>query len=325
MKNIFYNSLLIFAILVLFGCGHSNGINANTQKSNIDTMENKLVAMGYQNLFQFGDRSEMYEIWQNGDNQKSVEAIITNPKSSFHAKFLAAEILRRFEIKISSKYDAVLSKSYIYALEHSSMEDNNFKERVKTIKENIPKFDAIINQKYKIYLIEYRKFEAKKAQITARFNNKTLTRKEAEEEIEIAEEPKKIAYSDWDYNLNQKAEHIWSIYNEQLDKWKDDVDEKLGINQYANPDVGQGYTTSSGGEKYSGVMTWNYHWGGVILKSDDNKDNVVLENYATVPGDENRDWKFKMYGTEKGQTFHDFHKNEKQHGKTPTTMVIEKG
>lgn len=126
MKNIFYNSLLIFAILVLFGCGHSNGINANTQKSNIDTMENKLVAMGYQNLFQFGDRSEMYEIWQNGDNQKSVEAIITNPKSSFHAKFLAAEILRRFEIKISSKYDAVLSKSYIYALEHSSMEDENF-------------------------------------------------------------------------------------------------------------------------------------------------------------------------------------------------------
>ena len=44
------------------------------------------------------------------------------------------------------------------------------------------------------------------------------------------------------------------------------IDQDLGINWYARPGVGQGYTTSSGGAAVPGsTRTWNFHWSGVVM------------------------------------------------------------
>lgn len=126
--------------------------------------------------------------------------------------------------------------------------------------------------------------------------------------------------------LKQVAEAYFTYYNGLAQKDRDEVARGLEIDEYARPDVGQGFTTSSGGANIKGKSTWNFHWGGVVLTSDDNRDRVVLENYSVSKYDEeNTNWTFDMYGTKtREQTFHGRHKATGQHGETPTTMVIEK-
>ena len=77
--------------------------------------------------------------------------------------------------------------------------------------------------------------------------------------------------------------------NKQLDKKA----KKLGVNQYASPDVGEGYATFSvvasndkqidylqtGKEREILKSIWGYHFASVIAKSLDGKDTVTLENY----------------------------------------------
>ncbi|AXT53609.1 DUF4157 domain-containing protein [Aquimarina sp. BL5] len=126
--------------------------------------------------------------------------------------------------------------------------------------------------------------------------------------------------------VEEYGDIMMSYYNKQSESKREEIDKYLKINKYANPNVGQGYTMSSGGTNYPGERTWNFHWGGVVMKSDDQKDTITLENYA-VPGNvENERWDFAMYGTaaKKGQTFHEQHHDTKQHGDKPTTMTIEK-
>ena len=106
---------------------------------------------------------------------------------------------------------------------------------------------------------------------------------------------------------------------------KDAFDKKAGINRYAAPGVGEGYTMASGGADHVGMSTWNFHWGGVIMVSGG--DRVTLENYATgVPDEKNSEWDFQMYGpaTKADQTFHDQHKASRQHGVDPTTLRVRK-
>ena len=128
-----------------------------------------------------------------------------------------------------------------------------------------------------------------------------------------------------DKKLYEVADAYWAYYNGLPEEKQQKIDAKLKINRYARPSVGQGYTTASGGPS-AGKSTWNFHWGGVVMTSDDGKDNVVLENYATGdPAEENTKWTFDIYGTQKkNQTFHERHKATQQHGQTPTTMAIEK-
>jgi hypothetical protein len=104
---------------------------------------------------------------------------------------------------------------------------------------------------------------------------------------------------------------------------RDAFDRQAGINRYASPGVGEGYTISSGGLEHPGATTWNFHWGGVIMSSGE--DRVALENYATgVPKEVNSDWEFQMYGSaaRAGQTFHEQHEATKQHGQEPTTVRV---
>ncbi|MBW1881108.1 MAG: DUF4157 domain-containing protein [Deltaproteobacteria bacterium] len=105
----------------------------------------------------------------------------------------------------------------------------------------------------------------------------------------------------------------------------DEIDKMIGINQHADPEIGEGFTMSSGGENYEGTKTWNFHWAGVVMKSG--SDKVTLENYAVGDAEaKNTDWEFQMYGPphKEGQTFHEHHLGTKQHGKSPTTMRVRK-
>jgi hypothetical protein len=129
--------------------------------------------------------------------------------------------------------------------------------------------------------------------------------------------------------LAELAEIFMGFYNNYPhDLQRDTIDQQLGINKYANPSVGQGYTTSTGGAVVQGHDddTWTFHWGGVIMESTDGADKVVLENYSVSDWNaENSDWVFEMYGTQKkGQSFHERHKGTGQHGQSPTTMTVEK-
>lgn len=126
---------------------------------------------------------------------------------------------------------------------------------------------------------------------------------------------------------SEMSKVVWSLYYSQSESWMNQFDKYIGINKYAMPDVGQGYTMSSGGAGYSGKKTWNFHWAGIVMKSNDSKDRETLENYSVNRWNvQNRKWVFQVYGSasKKSQTFHEQHHATKQHGKKPTTMVIEK-
>jgi hypothetical protein len=132
----------------------------------------------------------------------------------------------------------------------------------------------------------------------------------------------KSSFNSYLYDLKQLSEMYLSWYNQVQSSYN--LDQELGINEYANPSVGQGYTISTGGQNIQND-TWNFHWAGVIMTSNDNKDKVVLENYAVGdPSKRNKKWKFRMHGTvKKGQSFHEQHKRTNQHGDSPTTMVVQ--
>lgn len=159
------------------------------------------------------------------------------------------------------------------------------------------------------------------AKIVAAYKNYANLAKQAETALKAGDSDLYWA------KISQAADALLDFYYNLPDKEREQVDKSLGINKYATPGVGQGYTISSGGAPVPGKRTWNFHWGGVVMVSDDNRDRVVLENYATgVPDEQNKDWEFQMYGPadKKGQTFHEQHKDTGQHGKRPTTMTIEK-
>jgi hypothetical protein len=124
----------------------------------------------------------------------------------------------------------------------------------------------------------------------------------------------------YDNDLRKVSDLYVAWYNNIKSK---DTDEILGINEYANPSVGQGYTISTGGKNIVNKRSWNFHWAGVIMTSNDNKDKVILENYANTDK-KNTDWNFQIHGTvKKGQSFHEEHKDSNLHGDSPTTMVVQ--
>ena len=104
-----------------------------------------------------------------------------------------------------------------------------------------------------------------------------------------------------------QANLIFEFYNTKLtDAEREDFDKTVGINRWASPEVGEGYTISSGGASEPGKRTWNFHWAGVVMKGGD--DTVTLENYAVGDASvQNQEWVYQMYGSakDKGQTFHE--------------------
>jgi hypothetical protein len=137
---------------------------------------------------------------------------------------------------------------------------------------------------------------------------------------------KKAIAAEYSAKLAEMGEAYLAYFNSRSGSERRRIAKELGINRFARPTVGQGYTTSSGGAAVPGAAsTWNFHWSGVVMQSDDSNDNVVIENYSVSKWDkENNDWTFETYGLRKeSQTFHAQHKATDQHGQAPTTMVIE--
>jgi hypothetical protein len=129
------------------------------------------------------------------------------------------------------------------------------------------------------------------------------------------------------------ADYFLGVYSQLPLEIRNDLDRRARINRWANPEVGQAYTISSGGPKVRNIQPWNFHWAGVVMKSDDGRDNVTLENYSVKNYNvQNKEWIFQMYGSalsaeensaKKGQTFHEEHRNMGTHAQNPTTMVAE--
>ena len=132
-----------------------------------------------------------------------------------------------------------------------------------------------------------------------------------------------------DEAIEEAAEAYFEYYNALGAPERDAIDKSLKINRYATPEVGEGWTISTGGNAIPGQEndTWNFHWAGVVLASDDGKDKVVLENYSVGKWNrENDQWTFEMYGTQKpSQSFHERHFDSDLHGETPTSMTIRGG
>ncbi len=118
---------------------------------------------------------------------------------------------------------------------------------------------------------------------------------------------------------------VKSMSQEQLERLISEsrtLAEYLYVNQYTVPGVGGAYVISSGGNDISGEngRMWPHHWAGVVMVSEDGKDQVVMENYY-YDGKHNDLWQFDMVGLRIGQTFHDIHKSGRLHGDAPVTMT----
>lgn len=134
----------------------------------------------------------------------------------------------------------------------------------------------------------------------------------------------------------------------------DAFSQAFGINEYANPEVGETYTMATEYDMpgfESKGMTWNFHWAGVIMK--DGADNITCEGYAIdpsqrirearetykKPGDRaklkaevakirswasnyvDRDFRIQMYGTAlKEQSFQHEHDASQTHGTRNSTF-----
>ena len=129
--------------------------------------------------------------------------------------------------------------------------------------------------------------------------------------------------------LDQALNDI-SVAERLYDSLKPDSKElfhkETGTNEFANPKVGDAYSTITEygmpGFKSTGD-DWAFHWGGVVMKGG--SDNVTLENLSV--GNEiikNTNWFFAMYGTaSKEQSFHARQKATGHHGNIATTIAVE--
>lgn len=131
---------------------------------------------------------------------------------------------------------------------------------------------------------------------------------------------------DWKREIFADIAGSESDYMAMSEEERRKIDEAAGINDFANPEIGEGFTMSSGGDPIAGYEdnTWNFHFAGLVMKSGG--DFVTLENFSvSQPDVSNTDWTFDMYGPahKEGQTFHDQHTDTNQHGESPTTLAVK--
>ena len=92
---------------------------------NKNKLETILVKTGFQRLFMYGNKSLAKTIWEDGKNAASFKHIIASGTASLYAKFLAAEVLRYFEVKLDPQNHSVLAEIYANALKNTSADREN--------------------------------------------------------------------------------------------------------------------------------------------------------------------------------------------------------
>ncbi|MFZ6011720.1 MAG: hypothetical protein ACOYXT_15360 [Bacteroidota bacterium] len=121
-------------------------------------------------------------------------------------------------------------------------------------------------------------------------------------------------------NAEAKANVYINVFRTLPANFRDQQSQASEINEFAMPDVGEAYVIARGGVAGGVGGGWNFHWGGVVLKSGN--DTVTLENDAsTMPVGANRGWRFQMYGTHQ-QSFHAQNNNGVTYNSDPTTIRV---
>jgi len=91
-----------------------------------------------------------------------------------------------------------------------------------------------------------------------------------------------------------------AVYNAKSTSDKEAFDREHGLNEYANPSIGEAFATKD-------AKNFNFHWGGVVYKTGG--DSVTLENFYKGHDYNAQDsnWYFQTYGpaSKPGQTFHE--------------------
>ena len=118
----------------------------------------------------------------------------------------------------------------------------------------------------------------------------------------------------------------WAGYQALSATDRDNFDREVGLNKYAAPEVGEAYSIVSNKDENIDQKVWNFHWGGVVMKSGG--DAVTMENFAGSGTDA---WDFQMYGpaSKAGQTFHEQQSSRTkadgvtpEYGDHPTTLHV---
>lgn len=117
----------------------------------------------------------------------------------------------------------------------------------------------------------------------------------------------------------------WSLFDSLKKEKQNAFLQYSGLNEYANPEVGEAYTIVTEYDMpnfVEGDNQWAFHWGGVVMK--DGEDNITLENYSVgVETELNTKWMFEIYGTQTDdQTFHSLHMLTNLHGNKATTLAV---
>ncbi len=91
----------------------------------MNSIEIELANSDYPSLFQQGRHNKANSIWNGGKNQKLLEDIIQAQSVPLKIKFLAAEMLRHFDVEIKNQHYKYLAKAYVHALEYTSENKRN--------------------------------------------------------------------------------------------------------------------------------------------------------------------------------------------------------
>ncbi len=122
---------------------------------------------------------------------------------------------------------------------------------------------------------------------------------------------KKVMEAEFPTESYSSPKNAYEAYNRLNDTERSRVDEEYGLNVYARPTLGQGVTAvdtnrhekkmeaEANGTELSDAG-FNYHFATNIMQSDDKGDYMALEGLAN-----HEIWYFSMYGTQKGQSFHE--------------------
>ncbi len=92
---------------------------------NVKELESRLIEIGYPGLFMHGEHNLADSIWEDGNNVKQLESIVLSTSTLSHARFLAAEVFRYFNIELDTQSYAILSEAYAYVLENTSADRGN--------------------------------------------------------------------------------------------------------------------------------------------------------------------------------------------------------
>ena len=91
---------------------------------NTSKLEQQLIDAGFARLFLYSDERLAEDIWQNGTNKEVIEQVISTSSNNY-AKFLAAEMLRRYHVPLQEGVKGILAEIYSEAL-HDTGADNRY-------------------------------------------------------------------------------------------------------------------------------------------------------------------------------------------------------